>query len=499
MPAQPLFTALHLDPARPEPMYHQLYTEIRDAILGGRVAPGARLSSTRALAASLGVSRATVVGAFEQLLAEGYLEGRVGSGTFVATALPDELLQARTPRPPVAGKADAPTAALRLSRRGEGLAATAVSASRSARSAPRPFQAGVPDLAGLPLGTWAQLAARRLAAPPPELLSYGDPAGYLPLREAIAGYLAAARGVRCTAAQVIVVAGSQQGLDLAARLLLDPGERAWVEDPGYIGARGALQAAGAELAPVPVDAEGLDVAAGARLAPDARLVYVTPSHQFPTGATLSLQRRLALLAWARSAGAWVLEDDYDSEYRYAGRPLAALQGLDADERVIYLGTFSKVLFPALRLGYLVAPAERAPAFAAARALTDRHPPGLEQAILADFIAEGHFARHIRRMRARYAERQQALIAAAQPLAGLIELTPAGAGMHTVGMLPPGVDDRLVARRAAAHGVETVPISAYTSRALPRGGLVLGYSAFTPAEIEQAMGRLGRALKEIVHA
>lgn len=490
---QPTFAALHLDHGRPEHLYQQLYAEIRAAILGGRLAPGARLPSSRELARELGVARATVVGAFEQLLAEGYLEGRAGSGTFVACDLPDDLLIARPP----AGAAPAgPPAPLALSRRGAALAATRVSASPGDRGAPRPFEAGVPDLGGLPLATWSRLAARRYASPPPELLAYGDPAGYGRLREAVAAYLAAARGVRCAAAQVIVVAGSQQGLDLAARLLLDPGEQAWVEDPGYVGARGALGAAGAALVPVPVDAEGLDVAAGARLAPGARLAYVTPSHQFPLGVTMSLPRRLALLAWARDAGAWVLEDDYDSEYRYAGRPLAALQGLDGGGRVIYIGTFSKVLFPALRLGYIVVPPALAGAFAAARALADRSPPGVEQAILADFIEEGHFARHIRRTRARYAERREALVEAARPLAGRLDVAPATAGMHTVGWLPPGADDRAASRAAAARGISAMPLSAYAARPLARGGLILGYSAFTPEQIRSAVGQLHQALKEL---
>ncbi|MBX0326142.1 PLP-dependent aminotransferase family protein, partial [Oscillochloris sp. ZM17-4] len=418
-----MFSPLTLSPQSDLPLYRQLYDEIRAAVLDGRLAPGARLPSSRELAAGMGLARSTVVSAFEQLLAEGYLEGRVGAGTFVATSLPEDLLGHGGPpaRPPAAHERPAPR---RLSARGAALAATPVSASSGDRVRPRAFQVGLPDIDGFPHATWARLAARRYGSPPPELMAYGDPAGYLPLREAIASHLAAARGVRCDPGQVVVVSGSQQGLDLAARVLLDPGDEAWIEDPGYMGARGALLAAGARLAPVPVDAEGLDVAAGARLAPQSRLAYITPSHQFPLGVTMSLPRRLALLAWARAAGAWVIEDDYDSEYRYAGRPLAALQGLDGDGRVIYLGTFSKVLFPALRLGYMVVPPDLVPAFVAARALADRHSPGIEQAIVADFLAEGHFARHLRRTRARYAARQAALVEAARPLAGRLDVAPA---------------------------------------------------------------------------
>lgn len=485
-----MFSALSLDTQSDTPLYRQLYAEIRAAVLGGRLAPGARLPSSRALAAELGLARSTVVSAFEQLLAEGYLEGRVGAGTFVARALPDDLLGAGPTRP--AG-ARAETSTRRLSTRGEQLAATPASASAASSAGPRAFQVGLPDTASFPHALWARLAARHYAAPAPALLSYGDPAGHRPLRAAIAAYLAAARGVRCTPEQVIIVSGSQQGLSLAAQLLLDPGDDAWIEEPGYMGARGALLAAGARVVAVPVDAEGLDVAAGARLAPAARLAYITPSHQFPLGVTMSLGRRLALLAWAGAAGAWLIEDDYDSEYRYAGRPLAALQGLDTAGRVIYIGTFSKVLYPGLRLGYLVAPPDLAPAFAAARALADRHSPGVEQAILADFIAEGHFARHLRRTRARYALRQEALLDAARPLAGRLDLAPAEAGMHLVGWLAPGDDDRATAHRAAELGVVTAPLSAYRLGPPGRPGLMLGYTSVAEAALREGVRRLERAL------
>jgi GntR family transcriptional regulator / MocR family aminotransferase len=294
---------------------------------------------------------------------------------------------------------------------------------------------------------------------------------------------------------VIVVAGSQQALDLTARLLLDEGDAAWIEDPGYLGARGALLGAGASLVPVPVDGEGLDVQAGQARNPEARLIYVSPSHQYPYGVTMSLPRRLALLESASRAGAWVLEDDYDSEYRYAGRPLAALQGLDGEGRVIYLGTFSKVLFPALRLGYMVVPPDLVDGFVAARALVDRHSPTLDQAALADFIADGHFARHIRRMRALYAERQAILVeAATHGLAGVLDVSTAEAGMHLVGWLPPGVDDVEASRQAAAHGVEAPPLSLYSLEPPRHGGLLLGYTAVGEKEIRDGVQRLAKALR-----
>jgi GntR family transcriptional regulator / MocR family aminotransferase len=481
---------LPLDPALHMPLHRQLYDGLRAAILAGRLAAGARLPATRVLAAELGVSRNTVLDAYAQLLAEGYVEGRAGSGTFVSRALPDDLLHVRAARP----EPPAAPVGRNLSRRGAMLAATPVSIARDI-GMPRAFRPGVPALDSFPFEIWARLMQRHWRHPSAELLSYGDPAGYGPLRAAIAEYLIAARGVRCTPEQVIVVAGSQQGLDLAARVLLDPGDKVWLEDPGYIGARGALTSAGAEIVPVPVDQEGLDVSAGIARCPTARLVYITPSHQFPLGVTMSLPRRLALLEWAQRAGAWVLEDDYDGEYRYTGRPLPALQGLDTENRSVYLGTLSKTLFPALRLGYLVAPIDLVDTFIAAKALADRHAPSVEQAVLADFITEGHFARHVRRTRVLYAARQAALVEAAKSqLAGLLEVGPAEAGMHLVGYLPEGVDDRAAARRAAAHQVDTPALSAFALTPGQHGGLLLGYAAVSQAEIYAGVRRLAAALR-----
>lgn len=481
---------LMLDPSADIPLYRRLYDALRAAILNGRLVAGTRLPSTRALAASLGLSRTTVVDAFEQLIAEGYLEGKVGAGTYVAHMLPDDQLRVASGARAVPR---ARTGSPRLSRRGAHLATIPVSASVDLGRS-RAFRPGLPALDEFPFGLWQRLQQQRYHGLPRDLLAYGEAAGYRPLREAIAAYLGASRGVSCRPEQVIVISGSQQGLDLTARVLLDPGDAVWFEEPGYIGARSALTGAGARLVPVPVGAEGLDVRAGMELEPAARMVYVTPSHQYPLGVTMSLSQRLALLEWARQAEAWVLEDDYDSEYRYAGRPLAALQGLDTDGRVIYLGTFSKVLFPALRLGYLVVPPDLVDAFVNARALLDRHSPILDQVVLADFIAEGHFLRHIRRMRTLYAERQAVLLAAAEEmLGGLLELAPAQAGLHLVGFLPPGVDDRLASHAAAAHGVDAPPLSAYASGPLPRAGLMLGYAGFDATAIRAGARRLAAAL------
>jgi GntR family transcriptional regulator / MocR family aminotransferase len=488
--APPALVALGVDPDSPVPRYRQLYDALRQAILGGRLRPGARLPSTRALATQVGSSRNTVLAAFEQLAAEGYVEGKVGAGTVVAHTLPDTLLHARGE---AAGAARTARAAPALSRRGSLIVKSRLTRA-TGPATPRPFRTGLPAFDAFPLDTWTRLVARRWRRVPRQLLDYGDPAGYAPLREAIATYLREARAARCEAAQVIVVTGSQQGIDLAARVLGDPGDVAWVEDPGYLGARSALAAAELRVTPVPVDAEGLDVRAAVTRGPAARLVYVTPSHQYPLGLTMSLARRLALLEWAGRSGAFILEDDYDSEYRYAGRPLASLQGLDAGGRVIYLGTFSKVLFPALRLGYLVVPPDLVDPFVAARALTDRHSPSVTQAALADFIAEGHFARHVRRTRALYAERQAVLVdTAARLLAGALRVPPAEAGLHLVGWLPPGTDDRAASTAAAARSVEAAALSAFRMRPTGPGGLLLGYAGLSPREIRDGVDRLATAL------
>jgi GntR family transcriptional regulator / MocR family aminotransferase len=472
------------------PLHRQLYNRIREAILNRELVAGGRLPSTRALAAELGISRSTVLNAFEQLLAEGYLEGKVGAGTYVARSLPDELLNTRAnPKPePSLNSKPKPLAESTLK-----MATTLVNLPQG-KGDPRAFRTGLPAFDAFPFEIWARLSAQRWRNPPRELLGYGDPAGYFPLRRSISEYLGAARGVHCEPEQIIIISGSQQGLDLAARILLQPGDAAWIEDPGYLGARGAFLSAGAQLIPVPVDKEGLDVAAGIATEPTARMVYVSPSHQYPLGVTMSLKRRLALLEWASQAAMWILEDDYDSEYRYAGRPLAALQGLDKDGRVLYIGTFSKVLFPSLRLGYLVVPPELVETFVRARALSDRHSPSMEQAFLADFIDQGHFARHIRRMRALYAERQEILVSAAQKdLAGLLEVDRAEAGMHLVGWLNPAIDDQVSSNRALTFGVDASALSSFCMEVKLRPALLLGYAGLPEPDIREGVKKLKQAL------
>lgn len=493
MLAGSVVSMLELDRASSTPLFLQIYDGLRALILGGQLASGTRLPSTRALAATLGVARITVANAYDELAVEGYLEANVGAGTYISTSLPDDLLDALLAD---RGATPAPSRAPRPSRRGEVILAAPVTNVLPARR-PRAFRPGAAALELFPVADWRRIVARAWRVTPQhELLGYGPSTGYQPLREAIATHLVSARAVRCEPEQVIVVNGSQQGLDLAVRVLLDPGNEVWVENPSRMGAKAALLAAGALPVPIPVDAEGIDVEAGVLTGRDARMAVVTPSHQYPLGVTLSLPRRLALLDWAKRTGAWILEDDYNSEYRYAGRPLPALQGLDSSENVIYLGTFSRSMFPALRLGYLVVPPSLIDVFAAGRALLDRHSSTAHQVALAEFIDGGHLARHLRRMRTEYAARQAALVEAANSkLADLVELESAEAGMHLVGWLHPGLGDREAEAAAAAVGVDVLALSHYTVGPPQRGGLLFGYAVSPPAETHRAIGRLAGALHE----
>jgi GntR family transcriptional regulator / MocR family aminotransferase len=480
--------ALSLDASSPESLYRQLYEQLRKAILERRLQPGAKLPSTRNLAAELGIARNTVMGAYEQLLAEGYLEGETGSGTYVARDLPEKILHA----PAVPSQAAKPHSAARLSRRGRLLANNPLGIRHN--DPPRAFRPGIPAVDQFPFGVWNRLMMKHWRRQPTDLMPYSSPGGYPPLREAIAQYVAAARAVKCEAEQIIIVSGAQQALDLASRLLLDPGEEAWMEEPGYGGARAALLAAGVKPVAVPVDNDGLDVVAGQRMSPKARLAYVTPSHQYPTGVVMPLTRRLELLRWAERTRSWIVEDDYDSEYRYASRPVASLQGLDASGSVIYCGTFSKVLFPSLRLGYVIVPPQLVDAFHRAKAVFDRHSPTVEQAVLAEFIAEGHMARHVRRMRMLYMQRQNALLDALhRQLEGAVEVHSHEAGMHVIAWLAKGMRDSVVSRRARELGVEAPALTTYRAKPGGRSGLVLGYAAYSEKEIGAAVERLSKAV------
>jgi GntR family transcriptional regulator/MocR family aminotransferase len=475
------------DPAPDAALWQWLYREIRAGILDGRLRRGTRVPATRALAQRYGVSRGTVVTAFEQLTAEGYLDGRVGDGTYISVRLPDDFT---TPEPlrPAAPERPRPR---RLSR----LAGRLMPAPQGQLTAPRPFRPE-PAINAFPTELWTQIAARRLRRATRTLLADADPRGYRPLREAVADYLGSARGVRCSPDQVIIVAGIQHGLDLAIRVLVDPGETVCLEDPCHPIVSAMFRALPAKLIPVPVDDAGLNVDAGIRRCRRPRLIYVTPAHQFPLGPMMTPSRRLALLDWARHSGAWIFEDDYDSEYRYAGRPIPALQGFDRSQCVIFSGSFSKVLLPTLRLGYLVVPLDLVEKFAAARFMTDRHSSVLDQAVMCDFLTDGHFGRHIRRMRELHAARVEALVGTIKSkLSGLIELASTTAGISTVAWLQRGLHAEAVARAAAANGVDVVPLSQFVLSASRPEGLVLGFAPYDPRQIDDGISRLARALDE----
>ena len=487
---------IRLDATLPLPLYKQLYERVRGAILTGQLERGARLPSTRSLASELGVARMTTALAYQQLLLEGYLESRVGQGTVVARSLPATLVGAK-----IDGQREEQTDA------GKTPPIHLAKSLRSLRETPWPtrpegqtggtLSGGEPAIDLFPYELWARLLARRARQSVRAFAHYQPPAGYFPLREAIAAHIGVTRGVRCTPEHIILTAGSQGALDLAVRSLLNPGEAAWLENPGYFGARGALFAAGARLVPVPVDEQGLVVEIGRKRCESARLAATTPSHQFPTGVTMSLARRMLLLDWARQAGAWILEDDYDSEYRFGGRPLEALQGLDHDGRVLYIGTFSKVLFPALRLGYLVVPTELIEPLLLMRRSLDMHLPMLEQMALCDFLHEGHYARHLRRMRHHYQKLRDLLSRELQAqLGGLLDVRASEVGMHLVGWLPPGKDDRRAAELAAQVGIQVLPVSTYSLEPLPRGGLVFGYAGTNEEAIPAGVKNLAAVLEQL---
>ncbi len=474
-------------------LHEQLIDQLRDLILSGDLPPGTRLPPSRKAARELGVSRNVVVLAYEQLQMEGYLEARVGSGTRVQERLPGHLLR---PRPSHPGNGTSPPPdPPRFSTPGTRLARARPIPLRHGQG-PAPFLPGVVAPEHFPHRLWSRLAGRLWRTRTRELVGYGRPEGDPILRDAIAAHVRRFRAVRCTAEQVLITSGSQQALDLVARMMIDPGDPVLVEDPGYRGARVAFEAAGAQLHPVPVDEDGGRFGETEPVPQEARLVYTAPSHQYPMGVTLTLSRRLRLLEWARETGAWIVEDDYDSEFRYGSRPLPALQGLDPEGRVIYLGTLSKVLAPGLRLGFLILPEPLVEPFRSARTVTDTHSPSILQAILGEFIREGHLERHIAKLRGIYAERREALTEALRGQVGdLGEVVSDEAGLHLTALLPPGVDDRKVSRLAAGEGVEAPALSDYAIRELSRGGLVLGFGAAPVEETPGAVRRLAAAIRE----
>jgi GntR family transcriptional regulator / MocR family aminotransferase len=487
---------IRLDAAAGVPLHRQLYKQLSQAIRTGQLKPGTRLPSTRAFARELGVSRTTTIEAYRDLVAEGYLEAQIGAGTVVVQKLPELFLQAKTDdrAPETHSEQEVPERSpLHLSQRGLRLVSLSAPSRFFGTRSLRPFRIGTPALDAVPHQTWAQAVSRAARYASKSQLDYQHPAGYQLLREEIAAYLAVARGVHCTADQIIIVAGIQAGLSLTATLLLDAKDTVWMEDPGYLLAREVFQAAEATLIPVPIDRKGLNVTEGWERCPEARLAYVTPSHQFPLGVTMSYARRRELLYWAQQADAWIIEDDYDSEYQYTGRPRPALQGLDEVGRVIYLGTFSKVFFPSLRLGYIVTPPPLVDAFTVAQRVMSFRPPALEQVAMASFMAEGEFTRHIRRMRGLYTERRDCLLTyTAQYLADILRFEKRQSGLHLLGWLPEEADEHELAMLADQHGVTVYPLSEFWIGPAERPGLLLGFAAFGEDEIKEGVQKLAGA-------
>lgn len=457
---------LALDRSSSSSLFHQLTTALREAVLTGKLPAGIRLPATRALAAALQVSRNTVSNAYEQLVAEGYLLSRSGSGTRVVQTLPDALLSTHRVVTPVNTEA----------------------ASRPvANPAQKLLYPNLPAIDEFPVELWRRLHSRILRSYNPEVwMNYGDIAGYLPLRQSIAEYLSAGRGLNCHTGQILIVNGSQQALDLIARTLLTSDDTLLIENPCYRGALGVFRRSGAKLHAVDIDHDGMKVEHAIAAAPDARMAFVTPSHQFPMGSVLSLSRRLQLLEWAASRNAWIIEDDYGGEYRYSGRPLMALQGLDQHQRVIYTGTFSKVLYPAMRLGYVVLPEALVEKFTVAKKLTDSFPALLPQLVMQEFISGGHFSSHIRKMRNLYATRHTCLMQALQSLAPLLNTVPSESGMHITSLLSSGMEDGDVTNALAEKAIHPSRLSKHYVNEHISQGLIFGFANSTEAGITRGV-------------
>ncbi|RUW90448.1 PLP-dependent aminotransferase family protein [Mesorhizobium sp. M7A.F.Ca.US.010.02.1.1] len=449
------------------PRSRELYAALRRLIETGALAAGAKLPTTRDLAQRFGLSRSAAVACFEILISEGFAVAKVGAGTFVAPDVPHLPTALVKPRPP---EIDAATSL--------------------------PCGLGVAVSDPRTLDMFRILLSRHLARPGPEHFRYGDPRGGLPLRTAIATYLRTARGVRCDAGQIVLTSGTQQGLDLLVRAALSPGDAVWIENPCYPMAQAVLAGSGARVFGVPVDAEGLDPEIGESLCSKARAAYVTPSHQYPLGVTMTMRRRLALLDWARRNDAWIIEDDYDSEFRYAGPPLTSLQGMDGSGRVAYLGTFSKILFPGLRIGYVVVPEALLDAVMAVRARSDRFPSTLAEGALTDLLNEGHFAAHLRRVRRRVQAARDVLVAGLEAHCGdALEVTVPEQGLHLMATLKRAGPDTAIVEAAKAAGVGARALSSMFIGGAPRQGLVLGFSGFSDEELRAATARLGGVVRQ----
>ncbi len=467
------------------PLHRQIYDAYVTAIMNGRLRAGQRVPSTRMLASELGLSRFPIMDAYAHLLAEGYLETRIGAGTVISQSLPDELMTSELP---------APRAAARPGPRPFSKRAANIVSLVNARWRRGTGAFGVNQVAyeHFPFRIWNSLVMRHCRSVRAKSLDYGDPLGSPDLREAIATYLRTARGVQCEAQQIMIVGGSQQGLEIATRVLLDPGSRVWMEEPSCAYTRVVFAANDSVMVPVPVDYEGLNVAAGIKRCPEAQAALVTPSHQYPLGVIMSASRRMELLDWAQKSGSWIIEMDYGSEFRCESKPVASLQGLDANDRVIYIGTFSKVLFPSLRLGYIVIPADLIEHFVSVRMAMDLGPSSLHQVVLADLIGEGHFSRHLRRMRMLYGERRSLLMESIRKEFGFgVDVSGGQAGMHLTVTFK-GICDQEIARRARSQNLWLTPLSTSYLGQASRQGFILGFGS-TPAEAIPAAVRKLRGM------
>lgn len=484
-----LLLSIKIDRSSSQPVSTQLCIALRDMILTGGFLAGERLPASRTLARDLGLSRTTIIEVFDRLVAEGLVESHTGSGTFVS-----EVLNTSRPKPP---KPDAPSV-VRVAPKLSRMMAQAVSRFGDRQRLPhlpRAFTTALPAFDVFPMAQWARLSAKHLRGARDEIMGYGDPNGLPQLRRALASHLRANRGITCDPGQIFIVGGAQQAFHLIGSTLLNPGEKVWFENPGAIGARNSLIACGADLVPVPVDAEGLRVEEGLRLSPHFRLAFVTPSHQQPMGSVMSLERRFALLHAAERAGAWIIEDDYDGEFFFGDRPPPTLKSVDTTGLVIYVGTFSKSLFPALRLGYMLVPPALVDTFRIIMSKYLQGVPSHTQALVAEFIDEGLFSAHVRRMRHIYLERHEALISASrQRLAGLLEIVPTHSGLHTIGLLPAPLSEVAIARDADERHVTASPIGRFSLAPTGVSGLVLGFGGVPPNSIREGVDVLAQVLE-----
>lgn len=483
--------AITLENDSSKPLHQQLYEQLRQAILTGRLTPGERIPSTRFLAKSLSISRFTVTTSYEQLLSEGYLETVTGSGTFVCQQIPDDLILSK----PIENIEKTNSLSIKLSKYGETLVNT-----KNVPRIPLPklqinFRYGTPALSEFPIKQWRRLLSHYCSANLNWLEYSIEPLGYTPLREAITHYLIRSRAVNCEPEQILITNGTQQALDLILRLLISPRETIAIENPGYLSARIIFETHNANILPVSVDNSGLIIKELANYTEqNIRLVYVTPSHQFPTGAILSLPRRLELLNWAQQSGGLIIEDDYDSEFRYGEKPIPALQGLDKSDSVLYIGTFSKVLFPSLRIGYLVLPKSLVAIFTRAKWLNDRHLPILEQQVLAEFIESGYLERHIRKMRSIYDKRRQILVKALKKYFGKrAKILGEKAGIHVMVSFKTNLSDEEIIKSAAKVGVAMMSAKPHYLTTHSKSEFIFGYGELTETQLKEGIRRLAEII------